>query len=135
MIKIVLVTDWSILEEMPETVGKPVSQDTEAGRLYEVYDFPEFVNWCGDSTTWTAIWPEEYQGKKTVYLVSTIDNSSGVEVWSTEAGAERRADELNSQAPDTYDTIPKGPWICGAYEVQCSDDPILSMHDESKEGN
>lgn len=57
--QVVLVTNWPILKDMPESVAKAVSVDTPAGKLYEVYDFDEFVDWCGCSTTWTTVWPEE----------------------------------------------------------------------------
>jgi hypothetical protein len=40
---------------MPASVAKPVSEDTLAGRMYEVYDFDEFCEWCADSTTWKTL--------------------------------------------------------------------------------
>jgi len=57
--KVVLVSNWPILECMPESVGRPVSEDTLAGRMYEVCDVAEFCEWCADATTWQTLWPEE----------------------------------------------------------------------------
>jgi len=57
--QVVVVTNWPILEQMPVEVAKPVSEDTLAGKMYEVYDVDEFVEWCADSTTWKTLWPEE----------------------------------------------------------------------------
>lgn len=56
--QIVLVSNWPVIHDIPESIAKAVSEDTVAGRMYEVYDIDQFIVWCADSTTWVTLWPE-----------------------------------------------------------------------------